>query len=51
MTTQVWRCPRCGHEYLSPMKVQAVACHTGHPDQSMQLVDTPVPTKKKESAK
>jgi hypothetical protein len=33
------------------MKVQAVACHTGHPDQSMRLVDAPVPNKKKESVK
>lgn len=41
MTAQVWVCPKCNSEYVSPLRVVAVTCHQGHSPAAMKTEDEP----------
>lgn len=36
MSPQLWTCPKCKGEYLSPLRVVAVSCHKGHSPVAMK---------------
>lgn len=38
---QVWKCPKCGETYQSPVRASKVTCSTRHNRIIMKLVDGP----------